>query len=705
MTQQTTKVPDRPAVSAEPHEPAGFRPDIQALRAVAVGLVLLYHLFPTRVTGGFVGVDVFFVISGFLIVGNLERDVERSGTIRLGRFWSRRARRLAPASLLVLAASTVATVVWVPQNLWSSFFDETIASTFYVQNWLLAHNSVDYLAASNAASPSQHFWTLSVEEQFYVVTPLLLVGLLLAARRFSVHHRTLFVAVIGTITVSSFVYSVWLTATSAPSAYFATTTRAWEFGAGALLVFVRSAPRVRLATPAFLVGALGLVLCALLLSGSDPFPGWLAATVVVSSVLVLWSGATVAAPLARVLASRVVQFVGTASYSIYLWHWPLIILVPYATGHALTLRDKVAVAVATLVLGWASTRFVEDPVRYSPRLLGGSRRPRTILLWTAAAMAVVCGLVAGGTVVKNQREQDTRERIAAAIDDHRDCLGALALDAPERCDGAIPADVLTPDPALAADDDGNDPACWSGLDDPSLNLCTLGPADADVRIAVLGDSHSNGLLEAYRSIAEKKGWRIDVAGHGGCYWTAAVQPKLEESQVGTCEAWKSSVEEHLADSPQYTAIVVTNSRTRYTPKAVGARSSDQVAADGLVEAWADEAARGTTIIALRDNPTMRADVVTCVTRWAERSNDHCAQRRSRALGSFEPLLVAASRTPGARVIDLSDTYCTPTRCLPIIGNVVVYRDFDHLTGTFVKTLTPRLEAQLTRALGSAADAG
>lgn len=673
-----------------------FRTDIQALRAVAVLLVFGYHLFPSRLTGGFVGVDVFFVISGYLIVGNLLREAETSGSVRLWRFWSRRAKRLAPASMLVLVTSAVATVLWVPQNLWTGFFHEILASTFYVQNWLLASNSVDYLAADNVASPVQHFWTLSVEEQFYIATPLMLIVVLLGARRFKLEHRHVFLIVISAIVATSLAYSVWLTAESAPSAYFATTTRAWEFGAGALLVFVRRSPGVLAATISAVVGVLGLAGCSLILADGDPFPGWIAVLVVVPSVLLIWAGPGIAPVLGRVVAWKPVQLIGETSYSVYLWHWPLIILVPYLTEQPLRLTDKAAIVVATLLLGWASTRFVENPVRYSPRLLGGNRRPAVIMAWSVTGMALVSVLVAGGFALQAERRSDAAERAAAAVANHPECLGARYLDHRSACAGAIPADVLIPDPSLAANDDENSPDCWSRFDDPTFNICTFGPPDAEVRLAAIGDSHSNALISAYRSIAESEGWRIDVAGHNGCYWTTAVQPKPTEAIVAACEQWKESLVEYLADKPAYDAILVTNSRTRLRPEASDGRTVNAVIEQGLVEAWAEQIARGTRIIAIRDNPTMAADVVTCVTKWGAQANKHCSEPRQRALGREDPLVDAARNTNGVSLIDLSDTYCGPTRCNPIIGNVVVYRDYDHLTATFVNSLVPRFVEQLRR---------
>ncbi len=232
--------PQAPSTRAAPGATTQ-RPEIQGLRAVAVLLVLLFHLWPHHLPGGYIGVDVFFVISGFLITSLLVREVERSGRVSLRNFWARRMRRLLPAAYLVLAVSAVGVLLLEPRLVWPQFFREILAAGLYVVNWTLALDSVDYLQASNTPSPAQHYWTLSAEEQFYVIWPLLvLLGLWLALRWHRSRRGTL-LGVLATAVVASFVYSLWITGHNASWAYFVTPARAWEFGAGALLAFAPAA--------------------------------------------------------------------------------------------------------------------------------------------------------------------------------------------------------------------------------------------------------------------------------------------------------------------------------------------------------------------------------------------------------------------------------------------------------------------------------
>ena len=264
------------AIETSPDRAANYRPEVQALRALAVAIVVVYHFWPTVLRGGFVGVDVFFVISGFLITGGLVRESLSTGRLTLGAFWSRRIRRLLPSALIVLAATAIATALLLPRNTWIDTFRQITASALYVQNWVLASDSVDYLASENAASPVQHFWSLSVEEQFYIAIPVLMAITLLVVRSRARLRKPALVILLATITVVSLAYSAYATQKSPASAYFETTTRAWEFALGGLLVFVpvgasRFFPAVR-AVVGWL-GWVGILVVAVTYNNQTPFPG------------------------------------------------------------------------------------------------------------------------------------------------------------------------------------------------------------------------------------------------------------------------------------------------------------------------------------------------------------------------------------------------------------------------------------------------
>src|SRR3954464_6236848 len=270
------------------------RPEIQALRAIAVGIVVVYHFWPELLPGGFVGVDVFFVISGFLITSQLLREVGRTGWISMSGFWARRARRILPPALFVLLLCAVATILFVPLNYWQQFFSELRASTTYGQNWHLASAAVNYFSADNPVSPVEHFWSLSAEEQFYVVGPLLilLVTGVTRIRALRAGRRSIGL-VIGTLTLVSLAYGIYWTAADPAAAYFVTPTRAWEFGAGGILALfapaaVRS-PRARAAMS--WAGLAAIAVAAATFSADTPFPGVAALLPILGTLAVIWAGA------------------------------------------------------------------------------------------------------------------------------------------------------------------------------------------------------------------------------------------------------------------------------------------------------------------------------------------------------------------------------------------------------------------------------
>ncbi|WP_062380653.1 acyltransferase family protein [Demequina pelophila] len=698
---------------AAPRTPAsepGFRPDIQALRALAVVLVVAFHLWPGAVTGGYVGVDVFFVISGFLITSHLWREAAMTGRIRLGRFWARRARRLLPSALLVLFVSAIATAILAPAASVVSFLHEHLAAALYGENWFLAALSVDYLGAGSAESPVVHYWSLSVEEQFYVLLPLALVAVLAASARARLPRRAAVLGLFAALGVASFLLSVVQTPDTS-AAYFSTFTRLWEFVLGGIVaVALTRVRRVRLAVP---VGLAAILVAAFAFDASTPFPGHAAALPVLGAALLLAGGAD--SVLSRAGSWAPVAHLGRTSYAIYLWHWPLVVLVPFATGRELGHGDRVAIVVATVVLAALTTRFVEDPMRFSPRLLAG-RSPAMVAAWSLAGMAAVAAAVGVGLVgahLRAEAEREAAEQIVeraeeiadaagpsgddvagdvAGSPEPVDCLGAGTLLHPDECADA-PATHFVPALADLASDDANRAECWSGLASPEFNLCTVGRVDAPVRYLVLGDSHSNVLLAAYDRLAQERGWRFDVAGHAGCYLTTrALEPEGSDRREG-CDAWRAAALDAAAGADGYDAVIVTR---RLPPNVTGDLVGAEV--DGLVEAWASVPA-GVPVVVIEDNPRLGSDVADCLAFEGPDGAAACAVERGQALPA-DPQAQAASRVPAARLVDLSDLFCDATACPAVIGGVVVYRpDGHHVTASYARTFAPVLGDRIAAAAG------
>ncbi|SDQ63173.1 Peptidoglycan/LPS O-acetylase OafA/YrhL, contains acyltransferase and SGNH-hydrolase domains [Curtobacterium sp. UNCCL20] len=685
--------------------------DIQGLRAFAVLAVVVYHLWPARLHGGFVGVDVFFVISGYLITGHLLREQIATGRIRLGQFWSRRAKRLLPGAFLTIIATGIAVLTVVPSALWEQYGRELIASTVYAQNWELAASSVDYLDADNAASPFQHFWSLSVEEQFYIALPLLLLLLTLAVRN-RVSPLTTARILLGTVVALSLVWCVVQTNTNPGVAYFSTATRAWEFALGGLAATVRlpvARTTVALAVrgTGAAVGAVALIASLVVITPATPFPGIAAALPVVGATLmVLFGSRTVFESLGAIPP---IAFVGRISYSLYLWHWPLVVIVPMVLGHPLGWKSKLAVLVASLALAAVTTKWFEEPLRFS----GVVRRLRP---GRVAVVGVVCTLavvaLGASTLVSVHVQQVQAATYAKELTaGHVPCFGAAAeISAPKPCVDPRLADVLVPAPAAAKEDDPNpkpdetDPnfkKCWTGRFDP----CVLGKATGfSKHLLVIGDSHSNSLLGAYEKIATDNGWRIDLAGIGGCYLTTAKQDSLSDSTLRSCTKWKQQAIRYVRQHRDADALVVVHSTTQMPVSAPEGAQRDAATLAGLKDAWEQAAGDQLPVIAIRDNPVPRRDVITCVSAMAHPTDGTCDQPRSEALGQTDSSAeaVKAFRADGgtAGLIDLSKYYCTDTTCPAVIGGVLVYRDTSHITGTWAMSLEPYLERDMKAQLAS-----
>ena len=695
---------------APPRTRALVRPEIQALRALAVLGVVLYHLWPNRLTGGFVGVDVFFVVSGFLITDHLLREVDLRRSVDLPAFWARRARRLLPASFLTIAATAVAVYVWVPENRWPQFGRELVASTFYVENWELGRQSVDYLAQSNVTSPSQHFWSLGVEEQFYLVWPIMIGAVALLALRTRVRPATLVGAALLLVAVASLVHSVQLTASDPGPAYFSTFTRAWEFAAGGLLAWVGrtrfasvpTGPRgAHLATAVSWSGAGAIAAAMYLYTGSTPFPGYTAALPVVGTLAVVWAAApaTVWSP-APIMRWRPTQWVGDVSYGVYLWHWPLIVLVPFVTAMPLRTIDKIAILGLTMLLAQASKTYVEDPIRTGRRLRVLTLRPRR----TFAVVGVTSLVILAGCVSLVRWEPTPLPTAAEIAADS--CLGGAALvdpDCTERLDDSLVADAA----AFAGDlPPAQVRACETSANSRTYTRCELGSDDpAALGVAFIGDSHGTRMAEPLRTTAQQEGWRLSTFLVSGCPMAARVWVGSTWGADATyseiCRTTAVDVFDEVLADPTVDVVVMTNRTRVYL-------SDDPenwpLAADDVAAVITEFQAAGKAVVVLRDPPEMRGvpvegaeGAVDCVLRVDDPRE--CSLPRDEA-GFDDPMRAAAVAT-GAPVVDLDDLLCDDTRCLSQVGGVVVYTDDNHLSLTYARTIQRFLGERLVAAVDEA----
>nr|WP_276202962.1 acyltransferase family protein [Jiangella muralis] len=669
-----------------------FRPDVEGLRAVAVLLVLAYHAGLPLVSGGFVGVDVFFVISGFLITGLILREVESTGRLRLGRFYARRIRRLLPATAVVLAATAGLTILLLPPLRWPSVAGDIAASATYVVNWGLAANSVDYLAAGDAPSPVQHFWSLAVEEQFYVVWPLLIIALVWwrRRRRGGSVRRTL-LAGLAVVAVPSFAWSVHLTAAAPGAAYFVSTTRAWELAAGAAVAIgARRLERL----PAWASGALaggGLAAvgwAALSYDAATAFPGVAALVPVLGTAAVIAAGvASVRTVPGRVLGSAPMRWVGGLSYSLYLWHWPLLLTAGAVWG-ALSPQQGTLVVLAAFVPAWLTHRLVEAPIHHA-RVL--AVRPRRAFAVGVAATATA--LLAALVTVKAVPEYATADAAPGAA--------VLAPDPAGDPDG-VPVDqvpAMTPDPIDVPEDNPDiyPDGCQQNAEDADLASCAYGDLDAGRVIALAGDSHAAQWQPALDVLGERYGWRIETYTKSSCGFFSVEVTTAAGAPYTSCRDWNEALLDRLT-GPDRPDLVVTSGSNSYRVWEDGRELDDDASADrladGLRDSWQAVRDAGVELVVLENTPWLEQDPAECVSAKPDRLTE-CAQPRADAVEKAgDEQRVAAGQLGNVDVVDLNRAICPTDECPAVIGNVVVWRDDHHLTATYARSLTSHLDPQL-----------
>lgn len=695
--------------SEKPSEHRGFRPDIEGLRAVAVGTVLLYHAGIPFMPGGFIGVDVFFVISGFLITGVILGEMRSTGRVRLRTFYIRRAKRLLPATMLVLGSVGALSYLFLPKTRWIATGGDIVASALYGVNWRLADRAVDYLSADKAPSAVQHFWSLSVEEQFYFVWPfLLLLATARARRRKRSLDRPLLIAMF-LIFVPSLAWSIYLTAANPERAYFVTTTRMWELALGGGLAIVIAHTERFPRWFAFTLGWVGLgtiLATAVILTTSVPFPGAVALVPTLGAAAVIASGrAAGACGPVMLLGRRPMVFMGGLSYSLYLWHWPLLVISGTYQGEK-GVALGVTVAVLSIVPAYLAFRLVENPIRLSTDLLAMPGRVGMMALNCTAGAAVVGMLlmiVAGPTsppggafttsIIPASGGKISLEPAPGQPQ------GANALSAnPENDPAGQPVDSVAdvvPSPANARDDRPVDQpkGCTANARQVEVTVCTYGDAASDKVVTLAGDSHAQQWIPALNLITRQRGLKLEVYTKANCsFTTQEVYLPVEQAPYPQCLEWSRALRTLLGAKPPRALFV----SAEYRPAVVDGKrvdDRDELIGAGMREAWAPAIAAGVPVITVLDTPRPPFDVPECVAGNTT-SLRQCSFSRAKALrrtGSGA-LQYAAAGLRGVTSLDLRPAVCPSDPCAAVIGNVLVYRDTNHVSATYSRTTAPRWAA-------------
>ncbi|MBJ6126308.1 acyltransferase family protein [Microvirga splendida] len=649
-------------------------PEIQGLRAVAVLAVLIYHIWPNILPGGYVGVDVFFVISGYLITGSLFKEFERTGGIDIPAFYARRVRRLLPAATLVSLTVALAIPLFARAQ-WADIASSIVASALYVQNWFLAAQAVDYLA-DDSKGPMNHFWSLSVEEQYYIVWPLVLLPVVHLARRAGVSPRAVFLGFIGLIGIGSLVYSILLTPQNPGVAYFATTTRAWELALGGALAVLHVRGKVVGTGYARQVRA-GLGLMGLFAIGggcwaySDQtsFPGYAAllptlgaaAVIVSSGVQSPWSAA-------RILNTRVFQYLGDVSYSLYLWHWPIIVAYVEISGRAIGPRSGALLLLAALILAHVSKTLVEDPFRTARFALR-----RTLMLGIGS---IALTTLAGTAYLMRDLNDPMPTAIAAAP------RGAAAMKDPQYdWRSEDPTKVVPRLEKVRADVSSAYAAkCHQTVQATEVLTCDYGDPRSDAKIVMVGNSHATHWFPAFEELARAQPIYFRGLAKSACIFSVEPVYDAELKRPYTeCAQWSKNVIDWLSrERPDVVLISHSPGEGKVTPEVLAAT-------------WKQLVDMGLDVRHVRSIPRPSFDVGKCIAGhhdWKAK----CVPSREKVLKRNN--LYFAAEQLKIPILDFSDYFCDAKHCPVIIGDVLVYRDSHHMTATFARTLGRPMEEKL-----------
>lgn len=648
-----------------------FRPELQGLRALAALLVVVYHVWFNRVSGG---VDVFFFVTGFLLTGQLVRAAER-GRIRFRAQWARNARRLLPAATTVLSVTVVAGILLLPEGRWAQTVREVVASLLFLENWQLAADAVDYSARSNTTSVVQHFWSLSIQAQVMLLWPLMVALVALTARGAMELRGRLAVTLLG-LTAASLTYSIALTSSDQQVAYFHTLTRLWEFSLGGLLALVIGRISLTRGERAILgwVGVVGLLLCGAVLPGASVFPGFAALwpTGCAAAILVAGTSQKPTWGADRFLTARPMRYLGDLSYPLYLWHWPVLMFTLVVAGqNQLGFAAGLAVIAVSLVLAALTHHLVERPIMAKPgpvRL----RRP---------AIAVICVLLLAGSW------QGLTIYRSAELGEAGDpnYPGALTLST-----GFDPAPAPEPlPPMVSVYDDWVRVERWHCAPMPNFpsDVCHQ-PVDYEPerRIVLVGDSHVQQYAGALLPVAQRREWQLVTILRGACPFSTASEVDPDDTE---CVEWTNAAAEEIARL-QPDAVVTLASRnvraglTEVTPR-------------GFVDRWWQLHELGIPVLAIRDNPRFDFSPPDCLQQRG-RAAPECGVERAAVYAPVPPWTVHSDIPPNVTFLDLSDQLCTEVHCPAEIGNVLVYMDDNHLTASYAATMAYAVDREISSAL-------
>ncbi|MFL5758945.1 MAG: acyltransferase family protein [Thermomicrobiales bacterium] len=672
----------KPRQTRQPVEDRKFRPDVEGLRAIAVLLVVLDHAGWAAMSGGFIGVDVFFVLSGFLITGLLLHELEAEGGVSLSRFYARRARRLLPAGSLVLVTTVIASYLYLGEARAQTIAVDARWAALFASNFRFINQGTDYFGSRLPPSPLQHFWSLAVEEQFYAVWPALMTAIAFVAKRVPIRIKLglALIVIIG----ASLLWSIKMTPEDGTVAYFSPFSRACELGAGALLAVISPwlIPLPRLfGVVISWVGVVTIVATSFLFTSTTPFPGDAVALPVLATAFAV-AGGTIArgGGAELVLKQRPFQWIGKLSYSLYLWHWPVLIVAAGWTGRDLSLAENLSLCLVALALAAGTFVLLEHPVRDSSLLK--TRPPLASVAVGACLVLFTFGVSSwmieshpapGELLAKNDRPITfaTNAEVRKAVAD-----GARVKSWPDQ-----PKRIANP--AYSKD-------CNVTRKDTKSNVCIHGDANANRTVVIYGDSHAAMWIPAFDIIGQQQHWQIAQLTKPGCpvpnypVWSLSLKREYTE-----CAEFRQFALAKIAEL--HPDLVIMTSAYKLVPVAVDGHPTN----DGSEEVWD----QGLAEMIDRIMPNTRGIIVLGDMAYPSKPGIDCL--------SSQPDNVPACNTPradgvqtehnenekqiaherGAQYVDIIPWFCTDQVCPAVIAGLTTHRESYHVSENYAVWLS------------------
>lgn len=698
-----------------------YRYDIDGLRGLAIALVVIFHIWMGRVSGG---VDVFLTLSGFFFLGSLLRGVDNPATsLNPLPHLKRLARRLYPALVVTVAATVVGTILIKPPTQWSSIFDQTLATLLYYQNWQLALTSQDYAAADSTISPMQHLWSMSVQGQFYVLALVVILGLAAlwrrVVRRGSPAKVVLAVVIVGT--AASAWWAVQGQANNQMWNYYDTSARIWELLVGGVVAILLAGivlpwPLRMLTTVA---GLAMVVSCGFLFDGAAHFPGPLAWYPIGGALLIILGGnlpegetaTPLKDPVSWLLSAKAFRRLGDISYSLYLWHWPMLILwLSYKRESTVSLTAGLTIIAISTVLALFTEKYLERPLRMASRAKGGSTpaaakrdalrggpvRTRSQKQHMLAATAVVLVAAVGslGTVGWWTATSASRSSVpyidSLSNPDHPGARAYLEdLQVPDDVE-YLPSLLQVTNDLPASTTDG----CISDFNSVEVEMCVYGDPAATRTIALVGGSHTEHWISGLDEVGRHYGFRVVTVLKMGCPLTLDASVSDDGQLYESCAEWTpAALAELVGLAPDFVFTTAT--------RPIGVLGPD-VTPHQYVELWHALGEQGIQVLAVRDTPWLNRGkgpvrASDCLGDGGTPSD--CGMPREVSIAAINPASLAGAGLDNLRLLDLTDGLCNPTACPAVVGNVIVYHDSHHLSGTWVRSASAELARQMGPATG------